>query len=195
MMKNEVKLSILVCTVTSRVNDFLPKIISKLEKQAEGKAVEILYLGDNRKRSIGAKRNDLLLLSKGVYSCFIDDDDDISDDYVDTILNIIENSKPSPDVIVFQAMFKDVLQGIEKPVKYSAGFLKDFEDADYFYRLPNHLTPMKMEILSKIWFKEVNYGEDFDFAKQIKPYLNTQASVSKILYYYNYNANLSESRE
>lgn len=186
------ELSILVCTVTNRVNNFLPIIIKKLEKQAEGKEVEILYLGDNRKRSIGTKRNDLLLLSTGKYACFVDDDDDISDDYIDMILQAI---KDNPDVIVFKALYTDKKHDIQKEVKYSCEYQVDGEDKDYFYRLPNHLMVFKHEILQNIWFKEINFGEDFDFAKQIKPYCRKQASITKVLYYYNYDENLSESRK
>jgi glycosyltransferase involved in cell wall biosynthesis len=191
-VKNEIQLSVLVCTVTKRVADHLPKIISKLNVQSVGKPVEILYLGDNRKRSIGAKRNDLILLAQGDYACFIDDDDDIADDYIDSILLGI---KEEPDVVVFQAMYNDINRNIQKPVKYSAEFIQDGEDANYFYRLPNHLMVFKSEILTKVWFKEINYGEDFDFAKQIKPYIGKQANVNKVLYYYNYDENLSESRK
>jgi glycosyltransferase involved in cell wall biosynthesis len=90
-----------VCSLVERNNTFLSDLISSIEKQITGKAVELLILSDNAKRPVGTKRNDLLNISKGKYVCFIDDDDRISETYVDDILQEIINW--SPDVVVFDA--------------------------------------------------------------------------------------------
>ena len=182
-------LSILVCTVTNRVQTFLPKIIKELSKQAEGKPVEILYLGDNRTMSIGEKRNNLLLMARGKYACFVDDDDRVSEDYVDMIL---EAAKNDTDVIVFKA-FRTQNGVDDREVIYNAKFQKDFNDEQYYYRLPNHLMPIKLDILYNCFFKEINYGEDADLARAIKPYIKTQAEINKVLYYYDFSTELSES--
>ena len=42
---------------------------------------------DNKKRTIGKKRDEMLKLAQGKYVTFVDDDDRISDDYVDEIMN------------------------------------------------------------------------------------------------------------
>jgi glycosyltransferase involved in cell wall biosynthesis len=188
----KIKLSILICTVTNRIDNFLPEIIKELQRQAENKPVEILYLGDNRKRTIGAKRNDLILLSQGEYCCFVDDDDKIDENYIELIFKAIEEK---PDVIVFKAMYHDVNKGFQKEVLYSHEFLKDSETEEYFLRLPNHLMVFKIDVLQKCFFKEINFGEDADFAIQIKPLIKKQTMINKVLYYYNYDEKLSESRK
>ena len=173
------RLSILICSIPSRLEK-MSKLIAKLERQIKDKPVEILYIGDNKKRTIGSKRNDLLLLAKGDYSCFIDDDDDVSEDYVDRIL---EASEKDTDCIVFQAI-RTVDGQNGKLVKYSILYKKDENRQDYFIRLPNHLMPIKTDILLSTFFKEVSFGEDFDLAHKIKAKLISETRIDKVLYYY-----------
>ena len=47
---------------------------------------------DNKKRSVGEKRQDLLNLAKGQYLVFIDDDDRISDDYISSIIQAMNEN-------------------------------------------------------------------------------------------------------
>ena len=49
-------------------------MIDNLSKQAEGKPVEVLWLGDNYQRTVGAKRNALIDLAQGEYFAFVDDE-------------------------------------------------------------------------------------------------------------------------
>ena len=54
--------------------------------------MEIIGLFDNKKRSVGEKRQDLLNLAKGQYLVFIDDDDRISDDYISSIIQAMNEN-------------------------------------------------------------------------------------------------------
>ena len=54
------KLSVLICNTHTRVKNFLPVIVEELTRQAGGKDVEVLWLGDNKKRSVGEKETTLL---------------------------------------------------------------------------------------------------------------------------------------
>jgi len=96
---NEMKLSILISSIPYR-KEQANKLFAKLEHQIMDryKTVEILMLVDNCERSIGAKRNALLKIAKGDYICYIDDDDDITDDFIEYCLEGIETGK---DLIVF----------------------------------------------------------------------------------------------
>jgi glycosyltransferase involved in cell wall biosynthesis len=44
--------------------------------------IELIAFFDNKKRTIGKKRDEMLDLAKGEYLVFIDDDDRIAPDYV-----------------------------------------------------------------------------------------------------------------
>lgn len=63
-----------------------------------------MALVDNRKRTTGAKRNDLIDLAKGEYVTFIDDDDWAGANYVQSILGAIDQY-PGTDCIVFDVAF------------------------------------------------------------------------------------------
>ena len=65
--------------------DKLNEQISKFQDK-----VELLVLIDNKKRTLGAKRNEMIGLAKGEYVVFIDDDDLVSEDYVESILEAIK---------------------------------------------------------------------------------------------------------
>ena len=82
------KLSILICTVPSRVGNFLPAAVTELQRQIDSSGqgqVELIYLGDNKQRTVGRKRNDLLQLAQGEYVAFVDDDDRVAPNYISRI--------------------------------------------------------------------------------------------------------------
>ena len=175
-------LSILVCSLVERNNTFLSDLIGSIEKQIIGKPVELLILSDNAKRPVGTKRNNLLNISKGKYVCFIDDDDRISETYVDDVLQEIIDW--SPDVVVFDAEI--TFNGTNpKLVKYGREY--DYcEKSDAYYRHPNHLMVHKKENITE-YFKDVKTGEDDEWASRMLPRIVTQSRISKVLYYYDYN--------
>lgn len=177
-------LSILICSLTERNNNFLSSLLSQLQPQIENKPVEILILSDNAKRPVGTKRNDLLKLSSGKYVSFIDDDDRISDTYVDDILN--EIILWLPDVVVFDAEI--TFNGSNpKLVKYGREF-EYCEKPESYYRHPNHLMVHKKENITE-FFKDIKTGEDDEWASRMLPKIVTQSRINKILYFYDFNTN------
>ena len=187
----EIKLSVLLCGVPSRIQRGLAKkIILKLDEQAKGKPVEIIYLLDNKKRTIGQKRNDLLGLAQGENVVFIDDDDDIVDVYIDSLL---EGIKLGADVVVFDVEIS-IQNGAYKKVIYDAAFPYDRDYKDHYQRLPNHLMCVKREIALKVGFPEKSFGEDSDYAKRLRKHIKRQARIDKTLYYYNFSYQISEAQ-
>jgi len=187
----KVNLSILMCGVPSRIQkNFSKKIITKLDDQAKGKPVEVLYFVDNKTRSIGEKRNDLLNLAKGDYIVFIDDDDDITDDYINSLLTGI---KTGADVIVFDVEIS-IQNGAYKKVTYDASFPFDRDYKDHYERLPNHLMCVKREIALSVGFPEKSFAEDSDYAKRLRKHIKRQARIDKTLYYYNFSYQISEAQ-
>ena len=97
-------LTILIATVPSRRRSFYPDLLDSIHKQVDGRDdVEIIGLYDNRKRVVGEKRNELLKLAQGKFLTFIDDDDRIADDYIESVMNCI-NENPDADCIVFDCI-------------------------------------------------------------------------------------------
>jgi len=72
------------------VERMLIKIMKELLKQTQKyNNIELLAFFDNKKRTIGKKRQNMLQLAQGEYVVFIDDDDKIADDYIDEIMTYI----------------------------------------------------------------------------------------------------------
>ena len=91
-------LSILTPTIEERKHQF-QILQNKVERQIQSlpyaDQVEHLWFLDNRERSIGFKSNHLLDQAKGKFVVFVDDDDDVSKNYVELICDAI---KTNPDI-------------------------------------------------------------------------------------------------
>lgn len=185
------KLSVLVCTVPSRVGMELARVVRSLDEQAKRHPdVEILYLGDNKRRRVGEKRNDLLKLAKGDYVSFVDDDDRVADTYIDDILKAISGGA---DVINFKVMCR-VNKGRWKPVEYDATFTHDRNMANGYERLPNHIMAIKRALALSVGFLNIQAGEDFDFAKRLREKIKSQTKIDKVLYWYDADMRKSETQ-
>ncbi|MBD3408414.1 MAG: glycosyltransferase [Candidatus Lokiarchaeota archaeon] len=187
-MIGKIRLSILICTLDYR-HKYLSTLIGKLTPQINDKPVELLYLGDNKTRTIGRKRGDLLKLAQGDYVVFIDDDDDVSHEYVDSILQAIESD---PDCVVFDL---EIHHGVNtKLVKY--GINTEIKDLSTHYeRKVNHLMPVKRSIALKVGYGNEKRGEDRHYAVKLEKHLKTESRIDKVLYIYQYNPRLSETNK
>jgi glycosyltransferase involved in cell wall biosynthesis len=184
------KLSILICSVQKRLHKFA-QLAEHLEKQAQNKPVEILWLGDNKTMTVGEKRNKLLSLSKGQYVCFVDDDDWVADDYVDELL---KGTESGADVICFNALYRNLATGEEQPVRFDIGNL-NVNEKHIRLRMPNHLCVVKREAAIAIGFLSANFGEDTNYGLRLRNErrLRTQYKIDKVLYYYDFDPNKSET--
>lgn len=191
------KLSILVCSTHNRYKTFLPAILDQLfgqyEKLEDSKKreVEILTLVDNKTIMLGTKRNNLIEISKGEYLVFVDDDDRLSEDYIESILDATDSCA---DVITFTVMVS--LNGEDpKPCHYSINYQEDYNTPEAYHRLPNHIMAVRRELAEHVWFKPVLYGEDSDYSKRLQPFLKTEYAINKVLYHYDYNIDTTEAQE
>jgi glycosyltransferase involved in cell wall biosynthesis len=173
------KLSILIPTVPERFAQ-AAKLIEKLEKQNTDKQAEILWFGDNRARTVGAKRNALLEAARGLYVAFIDDDDDVSNDYISSICSVRE----IVDVITFdqQAIWNDENSLVEFSIQHSpAG---KWEPGGTTKRFPWHSCAWLRDLATRAVFTEKNWGEDFDWLTQVHHLPRREARIPKVLHFY-----------
>lgn len=182
------KWSILILTMEKRQPVF-EKIFQKLTKQIEENGlqdkVEILVFKDNGENTIGKKRNHLLQTSKGEYICYVDDDDDVEDNYISLIYNKLEQEKPDCVSLVGIITFNGQNpRTFIHSIKYDSYFEKD----NVYYRPPNHLNPIKRDIAIQFKFPENSFGEDTDWAMQIarSGLLKKEAVVDTPYYFYLY---------
>jgi len=185
----KIKLSILILSISSRLQNYLLPLVEKISSQIKDYPVELIILTDNQQQTIGSKRNQLLENSQGEYICFIDDDDDISDEYIEKIILAMDNK---PDCIVFDSWV--TLNNDEgKLCKFGIEYKNQNLEKEY-RRAPNHLMVIRKILLANIRFQKTNFGEDTDWSNKIKHLLVTQERINEILYYYRYNSNKSKAK-
>lgn len=177
------KLSILVCSIPSRLKDF--SVIEDLCEQSERfDDVEVLWLGDNRRMTTGAKRNLLVGSSSGEYVCFVDDDDRVSEDYVDSIR---EATDCGSDAICFKVTCSrgGAISGVaDFSMAHEKSSNAYHRGTNHFARRPNHLCAIKRDLVEATPFKDISFREDSDFAERLKPLLSTETKIEKELYTY-----------
>jgi len=205
-----IKLSLLICSLESRTdslmrlrNILLPQIFEYYDEGEYGKEydiyryvakdIEIVICMDNKQMSVGEKRNLLLKLARAPRVTFIDDDDTVNPLYCDTLLQAIAKH-PNADAINFHAAYYNNSK-FDRVVKYSAGYGKDYQDRNFYYRLPNHLMCVKKELALQTRFKAVNFGEDADYALRLLPLIKQEVCIDTVLYNYMFNAQTSETQK
>jgi len=173
-------LSVLVCSVAERQGR--TPVIDKLFAQAEGKPVEVLVLTDNRAMSVGAKRNALVATSSGDYVVFVDDDDMVADDYIDALLAAATTRR---DVLTFtmEYRYNGEKQWLTKQsLRYPLHGRRVRPD---LWRItPHHTSAVRRDIAERLTFQDSSYGEDRDWARQLKVAARTEHVIDRVLYIY-----------
>jgi glycosyltransferase involved in cell wall biosynthesis len=146
----------------------------------EGVYIEFIYEIDNGEMTIGEKRNKLLLRAQGEYVCFVDDDDNVADDYIESIMNALETK---PDCVGIEGILK--CQAGDLIFRHSIQFQCWYTGSDAFYRTPNHLNPVKRKIALNVCFPSKNFGEDQHYSDGIKRQLKTEKYIDHPIYFYN----------
>lgn len=180
-MDSGIKLSILLPTTNCRSDIFAP-LLAELNKQISGKPVELVIDCDNKEVSIGAKRQRMIENAKGEYVVHVDSDDWVASDYVDQILN-----NTGSDSIGFQ--IECTFDGKGKCLASASRRYKDWgenRDGFRYVRSIYHKTPVRRELALKAGFKDMRFGEDYDYSMRIMPLIKSEAYINKVMYYYRY---------
>lgn len=177
-------LTICIPTIKERENQF-KSLKSFIEKQTKkyGAGIEIISICDNKEISIGAKRQQMYEMARGLYSWQIDDDDSITEGCIDLIMEAI---KQDADCVTFKEICI-----FENRTEYSSFSLRWSEWGDKVggfdhVRTPFCKTPIKTELCLKAAVKDMRYGEDHQFAKDVYPLLKTEAYIDEFVYIYRY---------
>lgn len=163
----------------------LSELVNELENQSNGLPVEILYFGDSKSFPIGQKRNMLKQFAQGDYSCWVDDDDWITSDYITEILNGIEYNT---DVVCFSVKITQGKDMKLHPKVHGAYYsLKNSSyknQPNFKYSKPCHVHPIKHSIVSQYDFDECSYCKaDIGWTDRINKELKTEYIIDKQLYF------------
>jgi len=189
-------LTICIPSLPIRLDRFV-KLYEKIEKQSLDykDKVEIISILDNKCMSVGKKRKSLFSLSSGLYTCQIDDDDDVTDDFVSTLISIIEGiemSDNNPEVISYNQ--KCDLDGKELLVVSSIQYptTDSYVSNNVMYRYPWHWCCWRNDIAKSGNFLNCNWGEDSIFSQSVKYNVTNEIKLDKVLCYYNFKKSVTQ---
>lgn len=207
-------LSILIPALNTRPWE---KIWSKLTEQAKTvnesylynesqTLVEVLVESDNGQITSGQKRQLLADKSKGLYRAFVDDDDDVSEGYVE---HLLDGCTSGADVVSFNMKIvnhpmpqvnqhKSRGRNIQTPMQelWRLGIYPPARQ--YGMMTVNHLCAWKREIADKVaWDPMLGYGDDQIWYKTLylSGLVKTCWHINRVLYHYLYNPKTSVNQD
>jgi glycosyltransferase involved in cell wall biosynthesis len=144
----------------------------------------------NERMTIGAKRNTMIRNAKTEYVVFIDDDDHVSEDYIDLIIEALQTK---PDVVGISGWM--TFAGEHRiPWKISKDLPYRYEDGMYL-RHTNHLCPIKTSIACAAGYPPKRFGEDYAYAMRLKAQglIKTEVFIDKEIYHYDYRGTFHQN--
>ncbi len=155
----EYDVSFLIPTIVGRessLQNLMSSIREKMARLTPDLRYELCVDFDNRETSIGNKRQRLMDVAKGKYMAFVDDDDDITDAYVEDLQATIRGEFP-----VMR------LRGEIAPYTFTHSLENKLDGTmakgEVFLRPPNHLNPMMTDVARLVRFADASRGEDLDW--------------------------------
>jgi glycosyltransferase involved in cell wall biosynthesis len=197
-MEDKIILSILVPTIPEREHQcarlvtFLNQQIQKVRK-GHSTLGDVEVIIDNDKKyiyggkSVGIKRNDLVKKAQGKYLCFLDDDDTIPSNYIETLLRMAQTDA---DILTFRQIFKcDFYWSV---CQFYLGSTNDEATPEgTFMRSPFHVCPVKSEYAKRVEFSDKNNAEDWEWMSKVLNFVKTQENTTVILHQYNHSQIIS----
>jgi hypothetical protein len=184
------RLSILIPSIPSRFDKLLATY-NQIESMCDGKDIEVLAFTDNKKRTIGEKRDALVQMSNGKYIMFVDDDDTLL-----SVDEIYEATLQDVDVITFK---QECLNSDKSTFIVDFGLNNDIEhnkDEQGNYidskRPPFHVCAWHKKY-KEFRFPNVSYGEDWAWVEQFIKYAQTEVHIDKVLHKYNFDPKVTEA--
>lgn len=187
------KLSILIPTLKARKLK-LERLMRILRDQITPDC-EILLEVDGGEASIGRKRNALVRRATGEYVCFVDDDDTVSADYIQCMMEGIDKGV---DVVSIRGRFSengiDLGEFIDKP--YQQHSISQIAGKQTFLRGVQHLDAVKRELAISVEFPDSSYTEDYAWgtAMERSKIVKTFHEIDHPVYFYDYWNNKPDSR-
>lgn len=190
--KRNVKLSILMPTILDRV-EMWSKLFNEVNRQialAETLwphygEVEVIVDGGAKfldgGLSIGKKRESLVNSANGEYLLFLDDDEWIAGNYIETLLR---QCQYDVDVCTFRSMAK--LEQYWTVIDMS--LLHDVNEEAHPDRIvkrrPWHINAIKASIAKQFKFDDISYGEDWKWMEQVLTLCKSEAHTDAIIHEY-----------
>ena len=160
-------LSICIPTLVERLEKFT-YLIKKIQKQIDDnnlkEYIQIISHLDNRSVPLFDKRNNLQKSCTGKYFIHMDDDDDLSDDYIITMYNTIKDLENDVDVITYNQISyvgSDVFYVFnDLNCNFNLKYIGNKDDKKVFVRFPWQWCAWNTKRFAHIYRKYENIEED-----------------------------------
>lgn len=188
-------LSVLIPATPKRYHSHLFPLWQKLQRQVDALerdgAVELLVFLDNRQRTIGEKRDALVQISRGKFVAFVDDDDDVADNYIETLVKAIDAHGDDISVVTFDQLA--IINGASAICSFSLRHRNEAFSQPRFNRSAWHVCAWKGELARKYRFPASNYGEDWAWARHLVIEATKELHINSVLHTYRYSDAVSEA--
>ncbi len=182
-------LSILICSLESR-KEKLALLLQNLNAQAT-EEVEILLNIDNKQKTTGQKRNELVAKSKGKYVVFIDDDDKVPNYYIEQM--VLACKSDSDCIAINGIMTTDGKDEIAWRLSKDYENITIKENGKHVYlRKTNHITAVKRQYAMLAPFPNKSNAEDKHYSDAVNIMLKTEYTISLPMYHYDYSSKNKE---
>lgn len=176
--------AILIPTLSER-QQLLNRVIAEIDRQRKGHDVIVITLSDNREKTTGQKRNELIqaaVNANAEYVAFVDDDDMIGENYIKRNMDGIAMGFDC-NSLMGRIYFKGKPGN---PFHHSIIYDHWWQDAKMYYRNPNHLNCIRLDKIKDIPFRDQTIGEDGHFSIDIQKagVLKTEYQIKEIIYHY-----------
>lgn len=133
--------------------------------------------------SIGKKRQGLVERANGKYLCFLDDDESVSPDYIETLMRMCQSDN---DICTFRAIVK--MQNFWTLVDMQLNTLENEQltPDKTVSRPPWHVCPVKSVYAKMFGFPDKNAAEDFVWMEKVLKCCHTETHTERILFQYNH---------
>lgn len=191
----EITLSILICSVDTEERQIkLNKLINELHRQISKnfaeEVVEIIIDTDNKEKSVGKKRNDLIEKAQGEFICFIDDDDFVSENYLSIILYHLNSG-----IDILLIPIQHIENGVNKPKIIPSLYIDNLNTGEAVFKTNHfHLCPHKKSIARNVLFECINFAEDMMYSQKMVKHINNYFLISQPIYIYFDNLEKSLTR-
>lgn len=178
------KWEILIPTVVDRKEQF-KRLADTLAPQVEKYKGDIVVtvLWNNYEHELSELRQSMIEHAEGEYVNFIDDDDNVADNYCDKIYPLLDGV----DYIGFRVAFYQHGQK-QKQVVHSLTSEGWFDNGEGYFRRGTLINPTKRELMLKAGFKDSDYRkgvpEDTTYAQNIDKYLKTEHFIEEEVHIY-----------
>jgi len=195
---SNILLTIAIPSIPSRIRMNLEPMFSRLMTQiGSRKDVEIISILDNKSMTIGKKRHMLHRLAQGKYCAIVDDDDDVTSNFVDEVCAAIKQHD-GVDVIHYnqEAVIDGVSFLISTDVKAPMAPFNQLprtpKDPSGNYipcvRPPWHWCAWRTEFAKQFPFGDSFSGEDTMFVEKAIPSVKSSHKIDKILHIYRWSS-------